>query len=811
MNYFKVFLLGIVSTISLNIKSQEIGPPSLSVGASEVLYEKGKLDAELIAAIISTKQDELKKELANRLILKRLENGSFTLWYYSKQTVDLLFNEKDKSIIKKEMLRNSVELMTVVAVTEFYLRHENKNSSTEIPIVKCFLNNPSIKRNLKAILEENNLRPEKSEYKNNKDKIMETLQNFDFTTFSIKEIKKFNYTRFNSKLANTSASLKEGRQNMSLNLFPRSKEIIEEVRQSIEKQERNAYLQKPSIIFKYNQIGSVILEDTSLLRYKIRKELELGNIILDMVFDVCSKNSYFQSIGLFQRKIDLPERQFLDNYQLFTTFDGSIKFSSDQKKDNAYAQNRKELDPSLTEAKRKIDLYLKFIGQFSYAIAKTGLGESKSYELLDNVIISKLDETLKEQTSDNLINRQFEITKKVNQELKIILSTLQLHQESIKSFIETISANDICDNCDNSFINDLIKLYSSNSLLDEANSFNTRYFIGEVLYPKLIKAQGNPQMKVLLTKYNAFEETLDRYLEWQLLKQVSSIVGNKNEYERLIESIKNYAVRVIEVVNALDDAQSYEKAGKFLADIGSLSQTPMAQKISNSLLNINDKYLTVNKDSNLVQIDVESAFSDIYSKYVDRIGKRISPYFSIGINYNFVNKINPNDTTYEMDVNGSFILDSFGNRIVDTVITDTRENTGFISEKIGIKVKILDWAKQNMYGSNNTTSIRSYHQQLRKTQKPFVNDLYVLAYASGLLYQIEALKTSSEFNSPIIGMGIGMSFFNNLDLNVNYAYPTNAEVFNDGFWNVSFDIKITEYLSELSKKRRLKSLEKDEE
>ena len=45
----------------------------------------------------------------------------------------------------------------------------------------------------------------------------------------------------------------------------------------------------------------------------------------------------------------------------------------------------------------------------------------------------------------------------------------------------------------------------------------------------------------------------------------------------------------------------------------------------------------------------------------------------------------------------------------------------------------------------------------------------MITYTSGLLYQIEALNTENDPNFSSLGVGLGVTFFNNLDFNISYV------------------------------------------
>lgn len=86
------------------------------------MFEKGKLDAELIQQIVVTKQDEVRTELTKRLITKRLNNSNLPIKRFASQNLDVLFSDAASGIKKKELLKNATELALVIGFAEYYLR-----------------------------------------------------------------------------------------------------------------------------------------------------------------------------------------------------------------------------------------------------------------------------------------------------------------------------------------------------------------------------------------------------------------------------------------------------------------------------------------------------------------------------------------------------------------------------------------------------------------------------------------------------------------------------------------------------------------
>ncbi len=67
-------------------------------------------------------------------------------------------------------------------------------------------------------------------------------------------------------------------------------------------------------------------------------------------------------------------------------------------------------------------------------------------------------------------------------------------------------------------------------------------------------------------------------------------------------------------------------------------------------------------------------------------------------------------------------------------------------------------------------------------------------------------SSESIFDHPILGFGTGITWFNELELNINYVVPLrNTSNFQEnleaGFWNVGFDIPIFDYIKAAREKK----------
>lgn len=96
------------------------------------------------------------------------------------------------------------------------------------------------------------------------------------------------------------------------------------------------------------------------------------------------------------------------------------------------------------------------------------------------------------------------------------------------------------------------------------------------------------------------------------------------------------------------------------------------------------------------------------------------------------------------------------------------------------------------------------YKRLIPPKEPIVSDIHFLLYGSGILYNLVNTGTSSDFNSPLIGAGLGLTFYNNLNMNFTVGKPILSDMpIADAptYWGIGFDIDFMEYFKRLRDKR----------
>ena len=99
---------------------------------------------------------------------------------------------------------------------------------------------------------------------------------------------------------------------------------------------------------------------------------------------------------------------------------------------------------------------------------------------------------------------------------------------------------------------------------------------------------------------------------------------------------------------------------------------------------------------------------------------------------------------------------------------------------------------------------RTFNDIYLNKKAPFINELYAIVYGSGLLYTLANTTTNENFDFPHVGAGVGMRFYNALDVNLIIGFPfvKNYNFGDNAFYGIGLDIPLGEYLEKLGSKNK---------
>lgn len=354
---------------------------------------------------------------------------------------------------------------------------------------------------------------------------------------------------------------------------------------------------------------------------------------------------------------------------------------------------------------------------------------------------------------------------------------------------EIINSN---QNKDNIFSNDIAELSNCKSYLEKASKFlksndsNCQKTISDIVYT--IQAKFIP----LLTKLNFRNASITDIIE-KLIAQNELICYTIAE---TFPKLQPFTTKIQPFIKLLakgydfDKASTYSEYFKLISDLEIVFEDGEIKEVLSKINSFVKDYTSVGKDENgkeYIDFKVESFLTNLQQIKYDKQGVfPVSFLFTVGVNSGI-----------------------FGSPVY--LKNDTINNLSFVSEKIGLKIKLIDnkfWKTRNP-GEVYKRNFNSTYTKISPPKEPIISDWHLLLYGSGILYNIAKLKTNSTFNSPLIGFGMGITCYNSLDVNLSIAYPLLPESkhLSNPLYNLGFDIRFGEYLDRLNKRKSQKNIQ----
>ncbi len=279
--------------------------------------------------------------------------------------------------------------------------------------------------------------------------------------------------------------------------------------------------------------------------------------------------------------------------------------------------------------------------------------------------------------------------------------------------------------------------------------------------------------------------------------------GVKDDLAKLNINLNYSFIKVFSKIDEFDKVPTYADFLNQLSDAGDIFSDEEMRKSINRIISFVRGYIKVGEDEQgklSLNLDVEGFLYNLQK----------TPY----------NKFRPLQFHFTVGANTT----AFKTNLV-TSSNDTIRNYSFIGEKIGIKFKIWDYKYVRSFSKGETFSywkfyrwwcpvpVKANYIRTSPPKEPAISNLHLLAYGSGILYNIVNTGTTKNFNSPLVGIGLGITFFNDLDFNISWGRPIlSNKSFNDAsvpsFFNVGFDIQFIEYYDRISQKRKANQTQK---
>ncbi|MEQ8706259.1 MAG: hypothetical protein RIC19_20165 [Phaeodactylibacter sp.] len=283
---------------------------------------------------------------------------------------------------------------------------------------------------------------------------------------------------------------------------------------------------------------------------------------------------------------------------------------------------------------------------------------------------------------------------------------------------------------------------------------------------------------------------IDTYFELNTLLQALVKTIFEEGFPFNYEELRSHLLfRLLAKLYEFDQAATYDDYLNALAGLSDIFPNEDTKAALNKIISLLRSYTEIIEgfeENEALDFDVESFLVSLQNINYDR-WRPLSFIFNVGIN----NAHFPD----------GLVLSS----------GESLSNYTFAGEKIGIRLNLLDWAYINSFGRQETfTYWGKRYLRLEPAKTPTVSNLHLLLYGSGLLYNLANTGTTPDFNRPLVGGGLGLTFFNQLDLNATAGVPVNATsgVSTPLFLNIGFDIRFDEYLQALNERRRQRRYER---
>lgn len=831
---FALLLLSQLAPVAL--RAQEETAPTLSIGLGKLVFGKGAIDVELLTEMIASRQELLAKEAVRREILKRLNDESFTLSNFAYNALDLVMYEKNKSVIKNDLLEYAANLALVYGFSELLVqltlpdRLQSIDEDNPISILaNDFQFNTRYAYRYYSIQEETGL-------------LLSVLKPLD--RFTLEEM--FG-TDEAERLATSSVNLAEVIVDM----------VYEICRNNYTVQRKGFFLQPMSMTeeeYGLNNKYLRLLSDPAIAYSKTGEALknlkeQFANTI-ELIFD---KYDLIREMKIFsgERSVDL-ENQYRARMQ---------DLLEDASRYNELIRN----DQNARKAKLSS-------AQDTLTLLETRLEPLLHHkDSLLKLVLTRIDERIKGIKDTMAIDPDDEETRLIDgyradrstvDELRSYLDGQWLVDFNSKAgwlrwnwYLYVSKTRKVTTEADSALIDSLERVlggyeeryYTNQSGLGQENAELAK------LTALAIKTQLDsilpPTGQVALSAYERLYANmiymLDPRGEFHRVDYARFLLDSlQMDVHRLgvalpivnelraciqlmscaiwIEDLTDWNSALSETsfylsqghtsgldprkflefvyrLNQLDRAETYDYLFKTLNDAGNIIGDKGRARAFNVIVNNLKRYSVINTTEERIDVDVEGIITDLYENYAERGGSWIVPHLNIGLNQ-------------------AVFADPKGFTVGDST---QLYNLSYASEKLGVRFKLINWRRRyatlpgeskNWRRTAKFKSVKDHNRYRTYVAEPLISDLYLAAYGSGLLYNVVNTKTSKDFDAPIGGCSVGLSFFSGFDLSfgVARAFAPGQRSFDDGLlWTFGFDVRLTDYIKQVQERRKARVSEKE--
>ncbi|KOS07693.1 hypothetical protein AM493_17810 [Flavobacterium akiainvivens] len=495
--------------------------------------------------------------------------------------------------------------------------------------------------------------------------------------------------------------------------------------------------------------------------------VELLALLIDMAAETIRQDVKLKELGLMQIS-------YSDTYEYLNRYKNPKIYAPEDAEYDILSENLSR------DMKERLGEITNYIGLVNYVVEHFSFRNDKLAVFNKRGLNEKTGNKARpfEYTDENTTANSYSLSKSFS-DLKDI--THKLLEERIN-----VHANDTLGKTE---INNLTQMYyyfdrASKQVIDMDND---KEIMADILYTfygefmPLIKKQGYTSLEYI----NLLEE-IDL-----ASARIASVLLDKDDVFKLKDGKIDDFMLLAAKLYEFDKASTISDYIKLIEGIGYIFPSNNITNALSTVVSFVKDYSVTDKDKNgkeVLEFNIES--------FIVRL-QRVKPYQHKAIEFNFT--VGLNNAYFQHNV---------------PLKDNTVANLSFVSEKIGVKWKLWDWA---FYYTRNPGETYAYGDNVyvKKTppHEPLISNIHLLAYGSGILYNVVNAKTDKEFDFPMAGVGAGITFSNALDLNISLGVPLMSQKsFQDLFYykyiNIGFDIQFLEYFDRLSEKQQAKKTQK---
>lgn len=482
-------------------------------------------------------------------------------------------------------------------------------------------------------------------------------------------------------------------------------------------------------------------------------DLKFIPILIDLASEVVRNNTNLKKLGVM-------EQSYTDSY---THMNEYLRLGREHPK-----QDTTLLAKAMYDAmSAKLTVLTDNIGYVSFLYDRFDFAINPRESLRDTLKYANLLESLNERTSEliaALSNPQVDITKDplLAKEIKNLIN--------FKDFVQKAQ--------------NYLSIYGSVSIANSKTVSEILYSLSKK-YAEMLKAQAyrNKNYQLVLDELDNINESLVQSLD--ALPILDSAIKEHITQDKFLSLIAK--------LYQFDKISSITEYLKLMEELIEILPNDNVIATLKTIVTFTKDYTVIEKDARGQQVLSFNAESFIMKL------QQIKPYT---LNrWEFLFTVGTNQTYFKHNIN---ITDSL------TGVS----HLSFVGEKIGLKFKFIDkefsWNRNPGETFAVSTLFHPFekvvYKRLLPPKEPIISNFHAIVYGTGLLYNLVNTTTNKGFNLPMFGTGIGLTFYNGMDLNVSVGIPilTNQKLSRSHdytFFNVGFDIQFAEYYSRLMKKR----------